>query len=132
MSASTNEEETMPSFDEIAERYIASFNATDPEARRRLVDDLYTPDGGYTDPLRELNGRSEIEEFVATTQEHFPGYVFSLGSQVDGHHEQMRFNWHATPPGETEPEYVGFDVLLLEGGRVRRVYGFLDKVPAAV
>ncbi|MDT7670450.1 MAG: hypothetical protein QOC74_3233, partial [Pseudonocardiales bacterium] len=34
-------------------------------------------------------------------------------------------------PGADEPLVVGFDVAVAEGGQLRRVYGFLDKVPTA-
>ena len=33
--------------------------------------------------------------------------------------------------GASEPAYVGFDVLVTDDGRVRNVYGFLDKTPSA-
>jgi hypothetical protein len=56
--------------------------------------------------------------------------VFSLGGDVDAHHNQARFNWYATPPGDSEPAYIGFDVLVAADGRVQSVYGFLDKTPA--
>ena len=69
--------------------------------------------------------------YRAATQTHFPGYVFSLGGPVDAHHQQARFNWHATARGESEPAYIGFDVIVGENDRVRQVYGFMDKVPTA-
>ena len=49
---------------------------------------------------------------------------------LDAHHNQARFQWHATAPDGTEPAYIGFDVLVTDKGRVRNVYGFLDKVPS--
>ncbi|MHB8577836.1 MAG: nuclear transport factor 2 family protein [Dehalococcoidia bacterium] len=121
----------MSNLEAIAQRYIASFNETDPVRRRSLIAELYATDGGYTDPNQDLKGPEQIEAFVSATQAHFPGWVFSLGGKVDAHHEQARFNWHATGPGETEPAYIGFDVLVTENDRVRQVYGFMDKVPAA-
>lgn len=121
----------MDDYQRIAERYVATWNETDPGRRRQLIDHLYTPEGAYTDPNVALRGSDQIDGFVDATQKRFPGYVFTLGSAVDGHHEQARFNWHATPPGAAEPEYVGFDVLLTEDGRIREVYGFIDRKPAA-
>jgi hypothetical protein len=121
----------MDAYGTLAERYIESWNETDPGRRRALIDRLYAPDGGYTDPNVALRGRDEIEGFVADTQRRFPGYVFTVGGKVDGHHGQARFNWHATPPGGTKPAYVGFDVIVTDDGQVREVYGFIDRVPAA-
>jgi hypothetical protein len=121
----------MPDMTELAQRYIASFNETDPERRRASLEELYTPDATYTDPHVELRGVEQLEAFIAATQERFPGYVFSLAGDVDAHHEQSRFQWHVGPAGASEPEYVGFDVVISDGGRVRRVYGFLDAQPAS-
>jgi hypothetical protein len=120
----------MSNFEKIAEHYIASFNETDSERRRALIGQLYADDARYTDPGHDLDGPGAIDDFIAATQERFPGYVFSLASAVDAHHGQARFQWHATGPEEPEPAYIGFDVLVTDNGRVQRVYGFLDKVPA--
>jgi hypothetical protein len=118
--------------EDIAKRYIGSWNETDAARRRALIDELYGADGGYTDPNVELRGPSEIDAFVGATQARFPGYVFTLGSVVDGHHSQSRFNWHATAPDASEPAYVGFDVIATDGdGRVRQVYGFIDRTPSS-
>lgn len=121
----------MTSLDALANRYIGSFNETDPERRRTLIEALYTADGTYTDPNQDLKGPAAIEAFVAATQAHFPGYRFSLGSKVDAHHQQARFNWHGTAPGALEPEYIGFDIIVAAQDRIRQVLGFMDKVPAS-
>ncbi|HEV2980224.1 MAG TPA: nuclear transport factor 2 family protein [Solirubrobacteraceae bacterium] len=121
----------MRDFHDTAARYIQSFNETDAGRRRELLGRLYTEDARYTDPAHDVTGPGAIDEFISSTQERFPGYVFSLRGAVDGHHNQARFQWHATAPGESEPAYVGFDVLVTDNGQVRNVYGFLDKVPSA-
>ncbi len=121
----------MSNVEEIVKRYIASFNETDPVRRRSLIAELYTPDGGYTDPNHDLERPEQIEEFVAATQAQLPGYALSLGGPIDAHHQQARFNWHATAPGESEPSCVGFDVIVTDNDRIRQVYGFVDKVPVA-
>lgn len=93
----------MPDATNLVERYIASFNETDPARRHGLITGLFTSDGGYTDPHVDLSGHAQIEEFVVTTQASFPGFRFSLGSPVDAHHAQARFTWHATAPEAAEP-----------------------------
>ena len=118
--------------EDIAKRYVGTWNERDATRRRALIDELYTADRGYTDPNVELRGPAQIDAFVGTTQARFPGYVFTLGSAVDSHHSQSRFNWHATAPGASDPAYVGFDVLATDGdGRVRQVYGFIDRTPTS-
>jgi hypothetical protein len=114
---------------QLAERYIASFNETDPARRRELVEALYTTDSTYTDPNVDLRGPGEIDGFIAQTQEQFPGYTFTLGA-VDAHHGQARFQWHGGPADEPD-RYIGFDVIVSDDGHIRSVYGFMDVVPAA-
>jgi SnoaL-like domain len=115
---------------EIAERYVASFNETDPARRRELLEALYTAESTYTDPNVDLRGPAEIDGFIAQTQEQFPGYTFTLGGPVDAHHDQARFQWHGGPADEPD-RYIGFDVIVAEDGHIRSVYGFMDVVPAA-
>lgn len=55
---------------EIAERYIASFNETDAARRRRLLEELFTPDATYTDPHVDLRGPDAIDAFVSQTSRH--------------------------------------------------------------
>ena len=118
---------------EIIERYIAAWNETDPERRRTLVDSLWAADGSYTDPHADAHRREEIEGLIGAVQEQFPGFVFTLGGPVDGHHNQARFTWNLGPSAGGEPVVIGFDVAVLDsGGQIRSVHGFLDKVPAAV
>jgi hypothetical protein len=115
---------------EIVDKYIASWNETDGERRRALINHLWAADGSYTDPLADVRGREEIDAVIAGAQQMFPGMVFSLGGPVDANHNQARFTWHLGPEG-ADPVVVGFDVAVVNGdGQLRSVHGFLDKVPA--
>jgi hypothetical protein len=115
----------------IAKRYIDAWNETDATTRRALIDELYTQDAGYTDPLLDANGRDQIDAAIEGAQQQFAGLVFSLAGPVDSHHDTARFQWHLGAPGADEPLVVGFDVAVAEGGQLHRVYGFLDKAPTA-
>jgi len=117
---------------EIIEEYIASWNETDADARRALIDQVWAADGSYTDPMAELTGRDEIDAGIAGVQQMFAGLVFSLAGPVDAHHNQARFTWHLGPADGGEPVVIGFDVAVLDlAGQIRNVLGFLDKVPTA-
>ena len=121
----------MTTFDELVQRYIATWNETDPGARRRAVDELYTEDARYVDPLAVAEGRAAIAATIGAVQEQFPGFRFRLAGPVDAHHDQARFTWELGPEGAEAP-IVGFDVAVGDGrGRLRSVLGFLDRVPAA-
>jgi hypothetical protein len=111
------------------ERYIAAWNETEPEARRRAVAALFTQDARYVDPLVDVQGHEGIDAAIAATQQQFPGWVFRLAGPVDAHHDQVRFTWELGPAGE-EPPVLGSDVAVTDGdGRFDRVSGFLDRVP---
>ena len=120
----------MSDFTTLAERYIAAWNETDAEARRRAVEELYTEDARYVDPLVEAAGRDGITATIGAVQAQFPGFVFRLAGPVDGHHEQARFRWELGPADGPAP-IAGFDVAVTDGnGRLRTVLGFLDRVPS--
>ena len=121
----------MTTYDELAQRYIDTWNETDPDARRVAVDALYTEDARYIDPLAAAEGRDAIAGMIGAVQEQFGGFVFRLAGPVDGHHNQVRFGWELGPAGAEAP-IVGFDVAVIDdSGRIQTVLGFLDKVPAA-
>jgi SnoaL-like domain len=110
--------------------YLEAFNETDSDRRRELLEMLCTSDCTYTDPNVDLHGAEQLDGFIAQTQERFPGFTFTLGGPIDAHHSQARFQWHAGPDGAPD-DYVGFDVIVAEDGRIRSVYGFMDAAPAA-
>ena len=115
---------------DLVERYIASFNETDATRRRQLLASLYVTDSTYTDPHVDLRGTEQIDGFISQTQERFPGFTFKLAGPVDAHHDQARFQWQAGPSDDPE-QYIGFDVIVAEDGRISSVYGFTDAAPAA-
>ncbi|MQY31375.1 nuclear transport factor 2 family protein [Nocardia aurantia] len=114
-------------YETIARRYIDIWNEQDPGKRRALIDEVYTAGATYTDPLAAVAGAAEIDAVVDGAQQQFAGLRFGLGA-VDGHHDLARFTWELGAPG-AEPLVVGFDVIVLEEGRIAHVHGFLDKVP---
>ncbi|HZR36838.1 MAG TPA: nuclear transport factor 2 family protein [Nevskia sp.] len=121
----------MSSLETLVHRYIDSWNQTDAGRRKAAIRELYTADAGYTDPLAAVQGWDGIDGFVAAAQQQFKGLVFSLAGKVDAHHDTARFTWHLGAPGAAEPVVIGFDVVAAQDGRLRQVYGFLDKLPAA-
>jgi SnoaL-like domain len=115
----------------VVERYLESWNESDPEARRGAVADVWAPDGTYTDPLADVRGHEAIDALIAGAQGMFPGHVFRLAGAVDTHHDIARFGWELVPASGGQPLVVGFDVAVAaEDGRLRSVYGFLDKAPS--
>jgi hypothetical protein len=119
----------MSDFDTVVDRYLATWNETDPARRRASIDELFADDVRYVDPMAAVEGRDALDALIAGVQQQFPGLVFSPAGPVDAHHEQARFSWNLGAPGG-EPVVVGFDVAQRGAdGRIQRVLGFLDRVP---
>lgn len=121
----------MSTFEDLAQRYIDTWNETDPVARRATVDALYSEDARYVDPMAVAEGAEAIAATIGAVQDQFPGFVFRLAGPVDAHHDQARFGW-ALGPADAPAPIVGFDVVVTnQAGRLQTVLGFLDKVPDA-
>jgi hypothetical protein len=116
---------------ELIANYLRSWNETDPLRRRVLIEEVYAEHVTYTDPMTQARGWAGIEATIAAVQAMFPGHRFSLAGSVDAHHDLARFQWQLTAPGAAEALVIGFDVAELDDGRIRRVHGFLDRVPIA-
>ena len=111
---------------ELVARYLETWNETDPAARRKAIDELWAEDGVYTDPMAVAAGRDAIDATIAAVQGQFSGLAFTLAGPVDAHHDIARFTWSLG-----DELVIGFDVLVLDDdGRIARIHGFLDKVPA--
>ena len=46
------------SINDLVTRYLDTWNETDPAARRKAVDELWAPDGVYTDPMATAAGHA--------------------------------------------------------------------------
>ncbi|UGB38735.1 nuclear transport factor 2 family protein [Frateuria soli] len=116
---------------ELIANYLRTWNEADPLRRRALIEDVYAEHATYTDPMAQAHGWEAIDATIDAVQGMFPGHVFTLAGEVDAHHDVARFHWHLAAPDASEPLVIGFDVAELDEGRIRRVHGFLDKVPVA-
>jgi hypothetical protein len=116
------------------ESYIAAWNETDAAARLIAVKQLWADDGGYTDPLAGVRGHDGVAAVIEGAQKLFPGHVFRLLGAPEAHHDLVRFRWELVPAGggeSAESVVIGADTAVLtEDGKLRDVYGFLDKAPA--
>jgi hypothetical protein len=116
---------------QIADRYIAVWNETDPARRRALLAEGWTENATYVDPLMAGEGREQIGALIAAVHERFPGFRFTLDGRADGYRDRIRFSWALGP--ETEADMIkGTDFIVVEDGRLKSITGFLDKVPSGV
>lgn len=114
---------------DIAARYIAAWNESDPDHRRALVAALWTEDATYLDPLMEGRGHDGIEALIGGVQARFPDFRFTLSGRPDGYGDRVRFSWDLGPEG-AEAVVQGTDFAVLAGdGRLQAVTGFIDLLP---
>jgi hypothetical protein len=122
----------MSDLTELVTSYLQIWNEPDADARKRAIDNVFADDASYTDPLVAVEGRDAIGAVVAGAREQFPGLVFRLIQNVDAHHNIARFTWELVPEAGGEAIVIGFDVAVADAsGKIRSVYGFIDKAPAA-
>ena len=115
----------------IVERYFAVWNETDPTRRRELIDETWSEDASYVDPLLAGEGRDGIDALVAGLQQQLPEHRFRLAGPVDSHHDRLRFAWELVGPNGDGPVFAGIDFgVIAPDGRLRAITGFLDRAPA--
>jgi SnoaL-like protein len=116
---------------ELAERYIASWNERDAAKRLDLVAKTYTESASYVDAHRDGKGHESLVRMIGAVHERFPEtYRFRLASEVEAHHDVMRFRWEAGGIPEAPLHFGGTDVCVIaEDGRLQSVTGFTDFAP---
>jgi len=120
----------MTAIHELVDRYLQIWNQREPAARGAGVRAVFSDACSYTDPLAAVTGHDGVDRFIAGVQQQFAGVRFVLAGAVDTHHDVARFTWHARAEGRAEPLAIGFDVVVVDAGRIQQVVGFLDKLPS--
>lgn len=110
----------------IAKTYIALWNEKDAARRQAMLQESWAAGATYIDPLMKGQGHAEIDALVGAVQARFPDFRFDLLKPADGHGDFVRFSWGLGP----DHPIKGSDVLVVEGGKIRSVIGFLDQMPA--
>ena len=114
----------------IARAYLETWNETDDERRRSLLQKHWTRDASYVDPMMRGEGEATIAGLIGGVHQRFPGFRFRLSGTPNGHGDHVRLSWTLGPDG-SEPPIEGSDVVVLQDGRIRQVIGFIDRAPAA-
>ncbi|MGW9554640.1 nuclear transport factor 2 family protein [Nocardiopsis sp. NPDC055551] len=105
-------------------QYISIWNAAANRERQDIIDNLFTPEGVYVDPNITATGTSEIGKYISDASRNFAGMRFIHGP-VLAHHDLVHFTWEVGPDSGP-PVVSGYDVALLERGRITRLYGFFN------
>ena len=111
--------------------YLAMWNEEDAARRRRYIEQAWTQDGSYLDPLLEADGHAALSEMVSAVHGRYPGHRFRRTSAIDAHHDQVRFGWElAAPDGAVTVAGVDIGTVAADG-RLRSITGFFGELHAA-
>jgi hypothetical protein len=58
----------MTNHTELIDRYLAAWNESNADRRKQLIEQTWTPDGVYLDPLIEAKGRDRIDAMIYAVQ----------------------------------------------------------------
>jgi hypothetical protein len=114
---------------QIVDTYLAMWNEEDAATRAAHIEQAWTTDARYRDPLLEADGHAGLDEMVTTVHGHYPGQRFRRISGIDVHHDAARFGWELVAPDGTVT-VAGIDFAqLAEDGRLRAITGFFGPLP---
>src|SRR5690349_9833942 len=130
----------------IAEHYVALWNEPDADRRRRMIAELWAPDGRHTlqppeemlaiaaqpgiglTAILEARGHEEIEARATSAHEHWvasEGLSFRGRDDADRLADLVKLHWEAVAPDGTVSA-VGLSLLVLTAdGRIGRDYTFI-------
>lgn len=115
----------------VIDRYIETWNEADEARRRTLIDQLWTEDGRYLDPLMAGEGHDGINTMIGGFQTRFPGVRLRRTGAVDAHHDRVRFAWEFFAE-DGSAVAGGIDIGVVAGARLHSILGFIDFAPASV
>jgi hypothetical protein len=114
---------------EIANRYAAVWNETDPAIRRRQIEELWAPDGVHYVRTLEARGYDALEKRVTGSHEknvRDAGNHFRAVQNAQVLRNAVTFNWEMIAPDASRVLAVGLEFLLLgEDGRIAADYQFI-------
>lgn len=117
----------MTDFNQIADRYLASWNERDTARRDAAVTGVFAATASFVDPIAQSEGVAGISAMIGQVQERFPGHGFKRLGDADGFGNRLRFSWELVSGGVVVVK--GTDVVTLdEAGKAQAVIGFFDFV----
>lgn len=107
--------------------YFAMWNERDPSRRLTLIEEVWTPDAAYVEPLMAVEGYEAIANGVAAMQAQFPEHSIRPLGEVQTHHNRVRWQWELLAPDGHTVLAAGTNVgVLAPDGRLQSVTGFFD------
>jgi SnoaL-like protein len=102
------------------------FGEGDAKRRRAAIDELWTESAALYVPPGVFVGRDAIDKFAGDLRATHPHFVYTPTGEPQALHNAGRLAWTSGPRGEA-PDYTGWDVIIVEDGRIAALYVFLDQ-----
>ncbi|WP_063684718.1 nuclear transport factor 2 family protein [Bradyrhizobium stylosanthis] len=102
------------------------FGEGDAKRRRAAIDELWTGNPVLYAPPGIIAGRDAIDKFAGEVRATHPHFVYTPTGEPQALHNAGRLAWGSGPRGEA-PDYTGWDVIIVEDGRIAALYVFLDQ-----
>ena len=114
------------------DEYVATWNETDPELRRAMIEKIWTQDGYYVDRGAEARGIDQISANIDRIHRKFPDRIYGRTSDIYHHRDRARFEWAIIDPSG-RPTFGGVAyVKFATDNRLRSVIGFFGPIPDEV
>jgi hypothetical protein len=100
----------------LANRYVAAWNETDPDRRRKAIEALWIPEGKHFVDTRQAIGHEALQIRVSTSHEKNvtkAGNRFRAVQDARRLHDSVTFHWQMLPRGRDEILATGFEILLV-------------------
>ena len=115
---------TETTIDNVIDTYFAMWNEPDRAARLEVIAQAWTPECHYVDPMSDVTGYEGLADMVDGVRAQFPGASLQRTSELDLHHNVVKFGWSATG-SDGAVLVAGIDVCVLaEDGRLQALAGF--------
>ena len=114
---------------QLADRYVAVWNETNAEARRRAIAELWMADGLHYVGTRDARGYDALEERIAGSHEknvRDGGHRFRVVKGARALRDVVTFFWEMVPTDGDEVVATGLEFLIVDAdGRIRVDYQFI-------
>jgi hypothetical protein len=104
--------------------YVAAWNEADGDRRTALLTSACAAGVRYVDPDVDVTSSEALSSVIASFQAAYPAHVLRLASDVDAHHDVLRFAWLVERPDGTTLS-AGLDACQRAAdGRLMLIAGF--------
>ena len=104
------------------------FGENDAARRRAAIDEIFTEDCVFYDPMGGVyRGREEIDRVAGAVRATHPDFRYQPKAEPEEVGNSGRVQWLEGRPGDA-PAHAGTDFIIARDGRIAAIYLFFDKL----